>query len=67
MKTLIISVYRASNVGQKGSRKDPFFARTLRERGSARRGADWNMAADLNRREKEGVTKQCVDLKAVRM
>ena len=54
-------------MGQKGSRKDPFFARTLRERGSARRGADWNMAANLNRREKEGVKKQCVDLKAVRM
>ena len=67
MKNSNSSVYRASNVGQEGSRKDLFFAKTLRERGSARRGADWNMAANLNRREKEGVKKQCVDLKAVRM
>ena len=61
------SVYLASNVGQRGSRKDPFFVKVLRERGSARRGADLNMAANLNLREKEGVKKQCVDIKAVRM
>ena len=64
---LYYSVYLASNVGQRGSRKDPFFAKALRERGSVRRGADFNMAANLNPREKEGVKKQCVDIKAVKM
>ena len=67
INNIYYSVYLASNVGQRGSRKDPFFAKALRERGSVRRGADFNMAANLNPREKEGVKKQCVDIKAVKM